>query len=101
MEELKKKYSRYFYQTISKMLQENPAQRRLASDLFRELNRFEDDILSLRDFDRPTCKPEVMVSEPSIADFLTPVEATRGKGGSMVIPEEEREIVNKLNNSIQ
>ena len=79
---------------------QNPQQRRGASDLFRELNRFEDEILSLRDFDRPTCNNEVFVSEPSIADFITPKEATRGKGGSMIM-KEQKEVVNKLNNSIQ
>ncbi len=55
MEDIAKNYSSYFYSILNQMLQENPAQRRAASDLFRELNKFEDEILSLKDFDRPAC----------------------------------------------
>lgn len=43
-------YSTYFCSILNQMLEENPQKRRSASDLFRELNRFEDDILSFRDF---------------------------------------------------
>ena len=50
MEDIFKTYSKYFSSVLSSMLQENPAQRRAASDLFRELNKFEDEILSLKDF---------------------------------------------------
>ena len=82
------------------MLVDNPSNRRSASDLFRELNKFEDEILSLRDFDLPTCQHEIMVTEPSIADFLNHDDFMMNKGGSMIINEEKME-VNKLNNSIQ
>lgn len=43
-------YSTYFCSILNQMLEENPQKRRNASDFFRELNRFEDDILSFRDF---------------------------------------------------
>lgn len=53
MEDVSKHYSMYFCSILNNMLHENPHQRRAASDLFRELNKFEDEILSLKDFDRP------------------------------------------------
>jgi hypothetical protein len=54
MEDIAKHYSKYFYHILNCMLQENPAHRRSASDLFRELSSFEDEILSLKEFDQPT-----------------------------------------------
>jgi serine/threonine protein kinase len=50
MTEISVIYSPYFCSLLGSMLEEDAAKRRSSDDIFRELNRYEDDILSLRKF---------------------------------------------------